>query len=79
MSNQMIEIDGSEIEYRIELAEGEAQVAYAIAESVGGSCTYTNSVRGVYDVAFIKVPSEQREAVEKLMDEDDRVVSYSER
>lgn len=66
----------SHIQYHIDLIEGEALLAYAIAESVGGICTYTNSVRGVHDVARIEVPFEQREAVEKLMDEDDRVVSY---
>lgn len=70
---------GSEIEYRIELVEGEAHSAYAIAESVGGICTYTNSVRGVHDLAFIRVPAEQREAVEQLMDENECVLVYAER
>lgn len=74
-----IKVDGSEIEYRLELIEGEAHAAYALAESVGGICTYTASVRGVHDLAFIQVPAEQRTAVEQLMNENDCVRMYAER
>lgn len=79
MTYQNDAIDGSEIEYHLTLAEGDAQAAYAIAESVGGICTYTNSISGLHDLAFIKVPAEQRQAVEQLMDEDDRVLEYQTR
>ena len=64
------------VEYQIDLTEGSAQAADAIAFSAGGHCSYTNSVRGVKDVARVCVPAEQAEAAEKMMDEDDRVISY---
>lgn len=52
----------------------------SIAASAEGS--WSGAVErfdGEHDLAFVKIPYEQRESLEAILDEDDNVVSYSER
>lgn len=65
--------------YRVVFADNTGSFAVdAIAASVDG--VWSDSVRGfdgIHDLSFVKIPEENSEYLETLLDGDDNVVSYS--